>query len=218
MLIGNLSYGQRNIAMNNPNYDDHFLSYGFLIGLHTASYQMKYSQEFLDLNELHSIQPRFSPGFSLGFIVNMHLAEFLDLRVLPKVSFYEHEVDYNYTNEATITQLVESTIVEFPMVMKYTSVRRGNVRMYLVGGLKPGIEASAKNSAENDDDVIPIHKANLSLDFGVGFDLYYPLFKFSPELRFSKGLRNMLGSEVNEFSTGISSLKTNTITLYLLFQ
>ena len=90
--------------------------------------------------------------------------------------------------------------------------------MYLVGGLKPGIEASANNSAENNDDVIPIQKANLSLDFGVGFDLYYPLFKFSPELRFSKGLPNMLGAEVNQFSTGIQSLRTNTITLYLLFQ
>lgn len=218
LLMSSLGYGQRRVGMNNPNYDDRFLSYGFLIGLHTTSYQMKYSEEFLNLNELHSIQPKYSPGFSLGFIINLHLAEFLDFRLLPKVAFYEHELDYTYTDGRTDTQLVESTVVEFPLMMKYKSVRRGNVRMYMVGGIKPGIEASAKNNIENEEDAIPIQKANISLDFGVGFDLYYPLFKFSPELRFSKGLRNLLGEEPNDFSKGIESLNTNTITLYLLFQ
>ena len=218
LLICNLGYGQRNVGMNNPNYDDRFLSYGFLIGLHTTSYQMKYSDEFLNIDTLHSIQPKSSPGFSLGFIINMHLADYLDLRLLPKVAFYENEIEYTYVGGGAETQLVESTIVEFPLMMKYKSVRRGNIRMYLVGGVKPGIEASAKNNIENEDDAIPVQKTNLSLDFGVGFDLYYPLFKFSPELRFSKGISNVLGDESNRFSQGIQSLNTNTITLYLLFQ
>lgn len=218
LLMSSLGYGQRQVGMNNPNYDDRFLSYGFLIGLHTTSYQMKYSDEFLNIDSLHSIQPRSSPGFSLGFIVNLRVAEFLDLRLLPKVAFYENEIDYFFTDDPKITQLIESTVVEFPIMLKYKSVRRGNLGMYLIGGVKPGIEASAKNVAENEDDVISIQKTNLSLDFGVGFDLYYPLFKFSPELRFSKGIRNMVGNGSNDFSKGIQSLNTNTITLYLLFQ
>ncbi len=218
LLVGSRGYGQRQVGMNNPNYDDRFLTYGFLIGLHTTSYQMKYADDFLNIDTLHSIQPRSSPGFSLGFIINMRIAEFLDVRLLPKVAFYEHEIDYFYTDGTTNRQLIESTVVEFPLMLKYTSVRRGNLRMYLIGGVKPGVEASAKNAAENDDDVISIQNANLSLDFGVGLDLYYPLFKFSPELRFSKGIRNMLGDGSNDFSKGIQSLNTNTITLYLLFQ
>jgi hypothetical protein len=218
MLMSSLGYGQRQVGMNNPNYDDRLLSYGFLIGLHTSSFQLKYSDEFLNLDTLHSIQPNYSPGFSLGFIVNFRVADFLDVRLLPKVSFYEHDIDYRYTDGTIQKQLIESTVVEFPLLLKYTSVRRGNLKMYLVGGVKPGIEASAKNAAENEEDVISIQKANLSLDFGVGFDLYYPLFKFSPELRFSRGIRNMLGDGSNDFSTGIESLNTNTVTLYLLFQ
>ena len=218
LLMSSLGYGQRRVGVNNPNYDDRFLSYGFLIGLHTTSYQLKYSEEFLDLNELHSIQPKLSFGFSLGFIVNLRLVDYLDLRLLPKVAFYEHELEYTYTDGRIDNQLVESTVVELPLMMKYKSVRRGNFRMYLVGGIKYGIEASAKNNTENEEDTIPIHKTNLSLDFGVGFDLYYPLFKFSPELRFSRGIQNLLGDGLNEFSRGIESLNTNTITLYFLFQ
>jgi len=218
LLVGSTGFGQRQVGMNNPNYDDRFLTYGFLIGLHTTSYQMKYSEEFLNIDTLHSIRPNLSPGFSLGFIVNLHVADYLDIRLLPKVAFYEHTIDYTSTTGNVTSQLIESTVVEFPLLAKYKSVRRGNLRMYMVGGIKPGIEASAKNASENEDDALPIHKTNLSLDFGVGFDLYYPLFKFSPELRFSKGLRNMLGDGSNDFTRGIKSLNTNTITLYLLFQ
>lgn len=217
ILMSSLSYGQRNTGMNNPNYDNGFLSYGFLIGLHTASYQMKYSQEFLDINDLHSIEPKYSPGFSLGFIINLHIAEFLDFRIFPKVAFYDHELEYTFIDGTVNTQVVQSTVVEFPLMLKYKSVRRGNTRMYMTGGFKPGIEASARKNLD-EDNAIPIQKTNLSLDFGVGFDLYYPLFKFSPELRFSKGLRNLLGNEINDFSRGLESLNTNTITLYLLFQ
>lgn len=219
-LIG--CFGQRQVGMNNPNYDNRFLSYGFLIGLHTTTYQLKYSDRFVsrDLDNIYSISPRWSPGFSLGFIVNLKLADFLDFRVLPKVAFYEHELEYRFLDDTpTKKELVETTVVEFPMVFKYKSERRGNNRMYLVGGVKPGFEASGKNDLESvGDDNLPINEFNFSLELGFGLDIYYPLFKFSPEIRFSKGLTNMLGSEVNPLSEGIDRLNTNTVTLYLLFQ
>ena len=41
-------------------------------------------------------------------------------------------------------RIVENTMVEFPILLKYKSERRGNIRMYMIGGVKPGIEASGK--------------------------------------------------------------------------
>ena len=211
---------KRSIKQNNPNYDKRFLSYGFLIGLHTSAYRVKYSDRFVTstFDTVHSIVPSRSVGFSLGFIVNMSLNEFLDLRLLPKVAFYEFNLDYRFTDFSEQNQLVETTVVELPLLLKYKSVRRGNVRMYMVGGIKPGIEASGNNEIEGETESLPIRTANVSLDFGIGFDFYYPLFKFSPELRYSKGLANMLGSEQNKFSEGLRRITTNTVTLYLLFQ
>ncbi|NJN41566.1 MAG: hypothetical protein HC811_04330 [Flammeovirgaceae bacterium] len=54
---------------NNPDYDERKLSYGFMIGLHTSAYQIKYSDQFVDSNfdTVHSVMPPWSPGFSLGF-------------------------------------------------------------------------------------------------------------------------------------------------------
>jgi hypothetical protein len=205
---------------NNPNYDDKKLTYGFLIGLHTSTYQIKYSDTFVSpsLDNVHSVIPEWRPGFSLGFIVNYRLTEFLDLRLTPEVAFYEHKLRYNYIDGTSLDHLVETTMVEFPFLLKYKSMRRGNVRMYMIGGFKPGIEASGKKEVENSTKGIEVKNVNLNLEAGLGFDLYFPLFKFSPELRFSRGMMDVLDNTQNAFGQPMRRINTNTITVYLLFQ
>jgi len=205
---------------HNPDYDSRKITYGFSIGIHTSSYQLKYSNKFVTkpYDTVHSIQPVFLPGFSLGFLVNYRLTEFLDLRLMPKAGFYAHKLYYYYTNAPTQSQLVETTLVEFPLLLKYKSVRRGNVRMYMIGGITPAFEASGKNDIGNSSAGIFIQKRNLSLDAGMGFDFYFPLFKLSQEIRFSRGIVNMLGSQHTIYQDPISRLNTNTISVYFIFQ
>lgn len=215
------SQQKRWVVKNNPNYDERKLSYGFLIGLHTSAYQIKYSDRFVtpDLDTVYSIEPGWSPGFSLGFIVNYRITDLLDFRITPKVAFYEHTLRYLYTDETpTEEKLVETTMVELPILLKYKSERRGNIRMYMVGGVKPGLEASGKKQMENVSTNLGITSMNLSLEAGFGFDLYYPLFKFSPEIRFSRGMVNILKNTTNQYGQPLERINTNAITLYLLFQ
>ncbi len=206
---------------NNPNYDERKLTYGFLIGLHSSTYQLKYADSFADPNKfdsLHSVIPRWKQGFSLGFIVNYKLNDVLDLRLTPKVGFYEHEVNYRYTdNSPTEKRLVETTMVEFPLLLKYKSERRGNVRMYMIGGVKPAIQASGQKELENSQS-LEVKGSNLHLEAGFGFDLYYPLFKFSPEIRFSRGIMDILEDRNNPFGQPLRRVNTNTVTIYFLFQ
>ena len=209
---------KRWVQRNNPNYDDKKLTYGFLIGLHTSIYQIDYSDVFVSqkFDTLHSVNPMWSSGFSLGFIVNYRLNEYFDLRLTPEVAFYEQKVRYQYTDETFEDALVESTMVEFPVLLKYKSERRGNIRMYMIGGVKPGIEASGKKDKTKAE--LEIKPSNVCIEAGFGFDLYYPLFKFSPEIRFSRGLIDVLGNRNNEYGQPLSRVNTNTITVYLLFQ
>ena len=208
------------VEKNNPNYDNRKLTYGFLIGIHSSIYQIKYSDKFVTpaLDTVSAVLPSWSSGFSLGFIVNYRLTEFLDLRLTPEVAFYENKVRYQFTNDPPIDETVENTVVEFPILLKYKSERRGNIRMYMVGGVKPGIEASGKKNVDQTKPTLEIKETHLNLEAGFGFDLYYPLFKFSPEIRFSRGMLNMLGNTTNEFGQPLQRVNTNTITLYLLFQ
>ena len=206
------------VQKNNPNYDNKKLTYGFLIALHSSIYQVQYSDKFIThpFDTVHSINPSWTSGFSLGFIVNYRITEFLDVRLTPQVSFYEQQVQYRYTDERVDNQRIESTMVEFPVLLKYKSERRGNIRMYMVGGVKPAIEASGKKS--DSGETLEVANSNMSLEAGFGFDLYYPLFKFSPELRFSRGIVNVLGNPNNVYGQPLHRMNTNTITLYFMFQ
>lgn len=206
---------------NNPNYDQRKLSYGFLIGLHSSAYQIKYSEAFTTpaFDTAYAVEPEWSPGFSLGFLVNYRITEFLDLRLTPTVAFYEHKLRYLFTDDTkTEEQLVESTMVEFPLLLKYKSVRRENLRMFMVGGFKPAFEASGKKDLKNVTTVLETKNANISIDVGFGLDIYYPLFKFSPEIRFSRGLMDVLENRTNKYGVTLDRVNTNTITVILLFQ
>jgi hypothetical protein len=205
---------------NNPNYDHRKISYGFMIGLHTTAYQVKYSDQFVttQFDTVHSVMAEFSPGFSLGFLVNYRINEFLDLRLMPKAGFYTHKLRYTYTDETTDIQYVETTHVEFPLLLKYKSMRRGNVRMYMIGGITPGFELSGKNDIQTSSATLDIKKSNLQLEGGLGFDFYFPLFKFSQEIRFARGLVNMLGPDASVYKDPLDRLNTNTIAVYFIFQ
>jgi hypothetical protein len=206
---------------NNPNYDEkRVISYGFLIGLHTSSYQLKYSDAFVtpQFDTVHSIVSDWRSGFTLGFLVNYRIHEVLDLRITPSVAFYEHALQYRYTDKTSEEQLVETTMVEFPMLLKYKSSRRGNVRMYMVGGFKPAIEASGKKDVASNKESLEVKTVNLNIEAGIGFDLYFPLFKFSPEIRFSRGLTDILDNKTNLYGSPLQRLNTNTVNVYLIFQ
>ncbi len=82
----------------------------------------------------------------------------------------------------------------------------------------PSIEASGKKNLKNVSSELEITGGNVSLDVGFGLDIYYPLFKFSPELRFSRGMVNVLDNTKNIYGQPLQRVNTNTITLYLLFQ
>ncbi|MCB0855596.1 MAG: outer membrane beta-barrel protein, partial [Bacteroidetes bacterium] len=123
----------------------------------------------------------------------------------------------NYIGREAKIETVESVAVDFPILLKYKSERRNNSRMYVIGGLTGSIEAAGKTNLEEDQDVLQFSGFNMMADFGFGFDLYYPLFKFSPEIRFAFGLLDVVGSN-NDFTAGIKELKTKTVSIYFHFQ
>ena len=154
----------------------------------------------------------------MGFLVNLHVNDVFDLRITPKAGFYDHKIEYYYTDQSKAEQFIETVLLEFPVLAKYKSARRGNVRMYVVGGVTSGFELSGKNDVQSSTANIDIKNSNFSLDAGLGFDFYFPLFKFSQEIRFQKGLQNMLGTDPSPYSAPLKYLNTNTISVYFIFQ
>ena len=218
LSVGFDGAAQNTKRINLPIYDDNKIHYGFLIGGHSSRYRIEYSDAFAtqQFDSLHSIVPGNLGGFKLGFVINFLLYQYLDFRILPTVAFYQNDLTYRFTDGTSIRELRDPTFVEVPLLFKYKSVRRGNTRMYLLGGITPSIRAAG--AGEADELKLLIKNTNLSLDIGVGFDLYQELFKFSPELRYSYGLVNVLQDEKNIFSEGLRRITTHNITFYITFE
>ncbi|GAB4245925.1 MAG: hypothetical protein Tsb0034_24670 [Ekhidna sp.] len=212
-------------AQNNPkdnliNYEDQWIHYGFLIGVHSSKYVIKHSDFFTSpaMDTVHSIVPGNLGGFKLGFVINMKMFQYLDFRALPTVGFYENDLTYRFTDGSSIRELKDATMVELPLLFKYKSARRGNLAMYMIFGVNPSLEASGKGDEQDVGEKLELRNWNVAIDVGVGLDIFYPFFKFSPEIRYSYGLRNMLTDDPNAFNVGLNRLTTQNLGIFITFE
>lgn len=211
---------QQVVKENLIDYDAQWIHYGFLIGMHESRYRIQYADIYADpsMDSLHSIVPSNRAGWKVGFVVDMSLQKYLSFRVLPTVGFYEYELTYRYTDLTNKTEIKPVTTVELPLMLKYKSARRGNIGMYITGGINPSIEAAGKGDQYLSQSNLELKNFNIATDVGLGFDLYFPYFKFSPEVRYSWGMRNMLSGHENAYSTPLQRLTYENMGFFMTFE
>ena len=179
----------KNSAINLPNYDEAWIHFGFLIGLHSSYYRIIYP---------------------------------FDLRTLLQVSFYEFSLEYKYLSGDVFSDTRAATLVELPILVKYKSQRRKNLRMYIISGLKPGIEVGAKNKDEAGKDILGLKAYDISFELGFGADIFFELFKLSPEIRYSRGLINMIKKSENGvpniYSDPIEKIIPHNLSIFFTFE
>lgn len=219
-----LSYQRfkKKTEINLPNYDDKFLHYGFFLALNYNRLNINLSEYFINSNIIKTISPSGSVGFSLGFLLNVRIADQLSFKVVPSVGFYDRDLVFTYFkpfsgNDTVETKKIETTFIETSFLLKYKSIRRDNHRFYLIGGIKPSIRVGGKKP-DATNKIMGFNRFDISVEYGVGVDLYFQFFKFAPELRFSHGLLNMNTDDNNEFNNSLSSMYIHTVTLYFFFE
>lgn len=218
LFISFISHSQIDRRYNLPNYDDQKIHFGYLLGLNYATFKLTPNQNYLEQDSIISMYALGKTGFEVGFIFNYRLSEYFDLRALPKVSFYERGIQYTFNDpKKSFLAEFQSSIIELPLLLKYKSHRRQNSRLYMVGGLRPGFEVGAKKR-QNRNNELATKVFNLTLEYGIGLDNYYPLFKLAPELRFSLGVTDMLKRQDNILSNSIQSVKPFNISLAIMFE
>ncbi len=198
-----------------------FLNYGFFIGAGSTKYIGEHSTALGTTADTSSntsllVTPKNSIGLSLGFVMNFNLDRTWAIRLLPTYSIYERNIDYLFADSSSTTAVVATNMVEVPLLLKYRSQLRGTKGMYLVAGVKPAFSVSAQKA--EDKEILRVANTNISIEYGFGFDVYFSFFRFSPEIRFSHGLGNILIQDNNRLSTPLQRLSTHNVTLYLHFE
>ncbi len=212
---------QRKIEkINLSNHDAKSMHYGFHLSMNLAKFKLEHSQYYVDSLNKPSGSTLFSkgtPGFNIGFVLNKKITDYVDLRFLPGVGFYSRRLNFKNGEGEESIQEFGITAAEFPLLVKLKSERRKNVRMYVVGGAKASINVGNKKKGDAATQ-LEINPNDFAIEYGVGVDLFYPFFKFAPEIRFSNGLTNLRSQGNNLGAKSLDRVVTNTVTLYLFFE
>ncbi|MET4073401.1 hypothetical protein ABIB44_000632 [Hymenobacter sp. UYCo722] len=210
-------------VQNLPAYDERWFHPGMYLSFSGAKFNLEQSDYYV-ANKWVTANSIISPSLGVGFIADARLggpdSPFI-LRFAPGVNFQTRSIEFRpigYPSpDSIVTQNITSTIVQFPLLIKYQSDRRRNARMYMIAGLNPTLTASNRRS-DPLHNVLRAEGSDLTLEYGVGLELFYPLFKLAPELRFSHGLRNLLVPRNDVFSRSLQYMSTNAVTLYINIQ
>jgi hypothetical protein len=217
-------HAQKKQIENLYNYDLQVIHFGFLLGVNNFNFTVKPTPNFYAIDSLYSITSEPALGFSLGIVSNLHLGDNFDLRFLPTLSFGERSMVYKVKDNALDSiiekrKLVESTLMEFPLMMKFKSARYVNFRTYLIGGIKPTIDLASQDKVDSKGEkLLKLKRNDLHYELGVGFDFYSQYFKFSPELKFSFGMRDLTVQENTIYTVGLDRVSSRAIYISFLFE
>jgi hypothetical protein len=157
-----------------------------------------------------------SSGINLAWLVNFRIAEHFDLRLHPiDLTFSETSFLYKekYTPDSNVEKKTQSITLSFPIHIKFSSDRINNFKVYTIGGIKFDYDLASNAGARKAEELIKLNRKDLSVELGLGFHFYFPVFVLTPEIKLSNGLFNLHSRDVNlRYSNVIDKINSKMIT------
>ena len=111
------------------------------------------NDNFLDNDSLLSMLSQDQKGFNLGIVSNLRLGKYTDLRFIPTLVFGERILNYQFTdqnNNSLKSKRIESTLIDFPISLKYKSERYNNFRTYVICGVKYSLDIASQSTIDDE--------------------------------------------------------------------
>ncbi|HLP72456.1 MAG TPA: porin family protein [Bacteroidales bacterium] len=217
-------YGQKQKPKNASWYDDKYLHFGFTLGFNAMDFNITPSLQNIGIDSLYPEVSRLNPGINIQIVSNARLSDHFDLRFLPGVSFGQRTVRY-YKNQVLFNerQRLESSFLEFPLLLKFKGERLNNVRPYVLGGLNFRYDLAGKKEYDDEKPVyLRLRRPDLYYEAGAGLDFYLTYFKLSVEIKMSNGLANVLVKDVApkhpEYNSAIEKMRSQIWVLSFHFE
>lgn len=194
LLVSVVVFAQKQRPMNKSWYDDKLLHFGFSLGFNAMDFRVTPDFDSYIADSLYPEVALLSPGINIQIVVDYRPAQYWDIRFLPGVSFGQRNVMFFKNQEIyDDQQKIESSFLEFPLLLKYKGMRLNNVRPYLISGLNYRVDLAGRKDYDEEEPIyIRLKRNDLYLEAGAGMDFYLPYFKLSIELKMSSGLRDIL--------------------------
>ncbi|MEN9928805.1 MAG: hypothetical protein RLZZ231_726 [Bacteroidota bacterium] len=204
--------------VNLENWDKQRTYWGYYLGFNSYDFKFDYqspNQEIL-VNK--------NTGFNVGLIGDLRLQEYINLRFEPGLSFTQRNLTYtNIVDPNDARREVKSTYIHFPLLLKFSAKRTGNIRPFVLGGVSRTLNLSSNSKLldDNAQEIFRVKKWTNNYELGLGIDLYTEYFKFTPSIRGVFGLGDELirDNAANSPWTGnINSMSTRAVFINFTFQ
>jgi hypothetical protein len=219
-----LFYGQgvknmfaRNPMKNKENFDKQRVHWGYFLGFNTYDFKIDM------IEDAPPVLVESTTGFNVGLVGNLRLHEYIDLRFEPGLYYTQRNLMFpGFENPFDALREVKSTYIHFPLLLKFSSKRVGNVRPYLVGGFSYALNLSSSfdSREDNSSEVFRMKQWSPNYELGFGIDIYFEYFKFSPSIRGVFGLQDELirdNDPNSQWTSNIASMKTRGVFINFTF-
>lgn len=203
--------------INLENFQKQRVYYGYFLGFNSYDFKIDYKNVGPD------IQVKKTTGFNVGIVGDLKLHEYFNLRFEPGLYYTKRDLYYpNFENKIDYLREVSSTNIHFPLLLKFSSLRTGNVRPYLLGGVSATLNLSSNSKAfdDNNEQKFRVKAWTTNYELGFGIDLFSEYFIFSPSIRGVFGLSDELIRDKDPnspWTSNIESLKTRAVFINFTF-
>lgn len=221
-LLGFYGHAQifgKDPILNIQTDDKAFLNWGYYLGFNQYDFQFEYKN---DVGQDILVDRSF--GFNVGLIGEMRINEFVDLRFEPGLLYTSRLLGFpGFTTEQDALREVRSTYIRFPLLVKMSTKRWGNLKPFIVAGGYTSINlGSNEDSLEDNSSGEFRMKQNVyGYELGFGIDIYTEYFKFTPSIRGVFALTDELipDNDPNSPWTGnIEAMRTRGIFINFTFE
>jgi len=215
---------KRSNDYRSSNYRD-FVSkpffFGLTLGYNQTNYKVFRSGHFLVSDSITGINSARGHGFIVSVISNLKIGESIDFRLMPTFSFTERKLAFDLINSSKVLleRKAESVFVELPFQVRYKTNPYKDMRAFVLGGVKYSFDVSNKNRALEAQNILKIAPTDFAIEIGGGLQFFMPFFIFSPEIKYSHGLNNILiYNGQKETSKVLDKIFSRTWTVSLHFE
>lgn len=205
---------------NLPQYDNQKIHFGFTLATNIGRMQLETRPNFFANDSLRNVSVANFPGIGLGAITNFRLGKHWDIRLMaPVISFVQRNITYDFNNSQKIVK-VESAYCDASLLIKYKSERRKNTRAYVIAGPRVSFDfgSTIDKTRGIQNPVVSLIPFTFGWEAGIGMDIYFEYFKFSPEIKACQTFNNALYRDNYPYTQAIEAIYPQLIQISLHFE
>jgi len=207
---------------NLPKLDMQPAHFGYSLGLNVMDFTLKPSADFYAFDTVFAVENKSYVGFNINMLANLRLAKYLDLRFNPGLNFGQRDLEYKLLENGVYKKHVmriESTFLDFPVLLKYRAERYNNFRPFIIGGGSIRYDLAAQRKIDPDDKPkIRLNPMDAYYEVGLGVDFFLEYFMFAIEVKGSFGALNAVNYDGTEYTNYFERLNSKMLIISFHFE